>query len=326
MSHVLIPSIMVPTFNVARAFKHGVQKEILMTTWGGLGDQVCAEPVLRYALKTFKNRNIHLATETPDLFSHLKFASVTSYAAAAVDPNLREKYAVLETILPPSHFLAEYISHAITNAVDFASICALRMQLPIAEKHIELPDYQPDIRHDWDRTVVLHCGRHWPSKTFPVEWWQAVIDGLIDEGLTPLLIGRDTDDNRGTVDVDASRCLDLRNKTSIEELIFLCKATKCLLTNDSSPLHIAAAGKAHIGFVASCKHADFIMHWRRNEQGVNEWGWRMRDFSRDGVWNHVDFNPVQITGVEVKDLQDGLMEALLPPPNDLVQYARSCLL
>ena len=105
--------------------------------------------------------------------------------------------------------------------------------------------------------------------TFPKAFWDKVINRLCDRGLTPILIGADADDNRSTVDVDASRCLDLRNKLSLTESVWFLQNATVLLTNDSSPLHMAASGDAWIGYIATCKHPDMITHWRRGR-----WQWR----------------------------------------------------
>ena len=126
--------------------------------------------------------------------------------------------------------------------------------------------------------VVVHAGKHWPSKTFPKDWWDAVLAELKSRGFIPILIGADADDNRSTVDVDPTGCLDLRNKTSLTESIWLTQQTKVLLTNDSSPLHMAVTGDAWIGFVATCKHPDYIKHWRNGQ-----WSWRMENLGSWGV-------------------------------------------
>ena len=62
---VVLPARMVPSFNVKEAFDRKVERKFLINTWGGLGDQVCAEPAIRYALKAFPKCEISLASRQP---------------------------------------------------------------------------------------------------------------------------------------------------------------------------------------------------------------------------------------------------------------------
>ena len=315
---VILPGMMIPSFRVARAVKNGVADKILIKTWGGLGDQVCSEPTLRHAFKVFKNQQISLASEQPDLFTHLPFHEV--FDLKKVRP-VEDNYMVLNTIVPPSDLLWEFFSHCVTNCVDFASMCALRGQLPIADREIKLVGEAPEWKNDIPPTcIVIHAGKHWPSKTFPKCWWDDVIARIREKDYVPVLIGKETDDNRSTVDVDPTGCIDLRNKTDLKSLIWLLQNVKALVTNDSSPLHIAASGNAQIAFIASCKHWDYISHWRN---GI--WSWRMKNLGLDGLWNYLDQSPVQNKDVTVEFLPEGLMEKILPPPSEVANYAINCV-
>lgn len=325
-----IPAFMNPSYNVNYALEQGTSTNFLIKTWGGLGDQVCAEPIIRYALNNFQKDgvSISLASECPELFTHLKFKKV--YDLRKEKPDF-SKYLVFNTIEPPTHFLWLYMSHLLTHCVDFSSICAFRLMLPIQDKEIRLKgsfskrkassiaiQVQELLSKDKKKLVFLHAGRHWPSKTFPKKWWDSVITKLIKCDKIPVLIGKDTDDNRGTVDVNTDSCLDLRNKLTIKELIYFLQKAYIVITNDSSPLHIAASGKAHIGFIASCKHPDYITHWRRGK-----WGWRMKNFSKDGIWNYTNNNPSREDTYEVGECSPELMAKILPDPSEIENWVRS---
>ena len=327
--NIIMPGNQIPSFRNHVAFQRGIEKNFLLTTLGGLGDQVCAEPVLRHALKMFDKCDITLASQIPELFTHLKFKEVIDFDTIAKDPTADERYLIFNTIVPPTNLTWEFFSHCLTHPVDFASMCAFRLQLPNKEKEIQLDHGFTPLKPvkaelediDWSRACVVHAGRHWPSKTFPKAWWDRVLASLLCRGITPVLIGKLTDDNRGTVDVNAEHCIDLRNKTSIKEMIYVLQKTKVVLTNDSSPLHIAASGDAHIGFVASCKHPDYLYHWRQGQ-----FGWRMKDFSRDGIWNYIDHNPAQENEVKVDLLPSALTyEMILPDPSEFAAYAEAAL-
>ncbi len=164
--------------------------------------------------------------------------------------------------------------------------------------------------------LLIHPGRHWQSKTFPAVWWNAIISGLVKKGLNPIIIGANTDDNRGTVDVDTQGCIDLRNKTSINDLMWLCKNAKVVLSNDSAPIHLAAAGDAWIGFVATCKHPDFITHWRKGQ-----WQWREKNFGKGGLWDIIDYCPNKENEVSAEFVPPEILESWLPEPEEMVEWA-----
>lgn len=308
---------MIPGFRSSLAISRGVEKNLLFRTWGGLGDQICAEPTLRYALKSFKDCRVTLASECPELFTHLKFDRVFNLKQ---ERPIYEDYFVFETITPPddSNLVWHFFSHMLTHCVDFPSMCALRTQLSNADKEVILPSGGTHLAHlpFGNKYVHIHPGKHWTSKTFPKDWWDAVLKELISNDVTPVLIGADTDDNRGTVDVETNGCIDLRNKLSIMGSIEELRHAKVLLTNDSSPLHMAAPGDAWIGFIATAKHYDFITHWRKGE-----FGWRMKNFGKGGVWDIIDMCPNKEQEVSAEFVPEDTLRSWLPDPKDYAGWA-----
>lgn len=285
---IQMPAHFLPAFRSSAAIERKVEKNILIKTWGGLGDQICAEPTLRYAINTMgKSCDISLASESPELFQHLKFKNI--YNLNKSQP-IWDNYFVFDTIYPPSHINWQFMSHMLCNCVDYPSLTAFRCQLPISYKSVQLTPSQEDYKnieeYIGDDVVVVHPGRHWQSKTFPKWWWDKVISTILNMKKKVVIIGADTDDNRGTVDVNNYWCVDLRNKLSVMETTALLMRSKVLLTNDSSPLHMAVPGDAWIGYIATCKHPDMITHYRRGE-----WSWRMQNHGRGGLWDIVDYCP-----------------------------------
>ncbi len=312
-----IPAMFMPGFRSTVAIQNGVEKNLLFRTWGGIGDQICAEPTLRYALKMYPKCRIALETERPELFAHLKFDRV--YPLPHERAN-HDDYLVFETIVPPngSNMVWQFFGHLTTNCVDFASLCALRSQLPIAEREVRLPKTKGRLNgYDFEcAPIVVHPGRHWPSKTFPKDWWDQVLSELVTQGFKPVIIGADTDDNRGTVDVDTNGCVDIRNKLGILDTVELLRGAKVLLTNDSSPLHMAVDSEAWIGFVATCKHPDMITHWRQRR-----WGWRMVNHGSGGIWDVLDYCPNKGEEITVENVDPELLRSWLPNPAQFAQWA-----
>lgn len=325
--HIALPVLQHPLYRTDYAIQRGVERKLLFRTWGGIGDQICAEPTLRHAIKKFKDCEISLASECPDLFRHLKFKKV--FDLNEVTPNYNN-YFVFDTITSPdeSNLVWCFISHMLTNCVDFPSMCALRLQLPVEEKVIWLSPEAPPFKEAEElynmtrKGPVIHPGKHWQSKTFPKKFWDEVIEHLVDRGLTPILIGANADDNRGTVDVTTEGCVDLRNKLSINDSCWLLGHATVLLTNDSAPLHMAAgSGGAWIGYIATCKHPDMITHWRRNQNDEPEWNWREVNHGKGGAWDILDYCPNKKHSVEAEFVPPEILETWLPDPMDFASWA-----
>lgn len=315
---IVMPAMQHPMYRTSLAVQNKVANNLLFRTWGGLGDQICAEPTLRFALKAFKHSDVYLTSEKPELFGHLKFKEV--FDEKKVRPNL-DNYLLFETITPPdeSNLVWQFFSHMLTNCVDFPSLCALRSQLPVKDREIYLTSKKPDLPGILpQKAIFIHAGKHWPSKTFPKDWWDETIYEIKKIGLNPVLIGADTDDNRGTVDVESAGCVDLRNKLSILETIWLLQRAKVLLTNDSAPLHMAAStdptdpvltGRCHIRYIATCKHPDFITHWRK---GL--WQFRERNLGLGGIWDIVDSCPNTDQKITADNIDEKTLRSWLPKP------------
>lgn len=293
---------------------------------------VCMEPTARYALRKFKDCEISMASEELSLFQHLNFKK--TFDLNEISPNYN-KYFLFDLITPPdeSNMVWLFMSHMLVNCVDFPSMCAFRLQIPVDEKDIRINPPRPNQSPHWqnilearDHGIIIHPGRHWQSKTFPASFWDRVIAKVLAEGVKPVLIGAEADDNRGTVDVNAEHCLDLRGKLSISESAWLCINSKVVLTNDSAPLHMAAPGRAWVGYVATVKHPDMITHFRnanamRDLPGHNIWQWREVNFSKGGAWDVIDFCPNKRHSVEAESVPQEMLESWLPNPFEFAEWA-----
>lgn len=323
--NIILPGVMVPSFRTSIAIQNGVERNILLRTWGGIGDQICAEPALRFALDTFDGCTISLASEAPEFFRHLPFKRVFDLRQ---EQPVYEKYLMFDTIKPSTHLTWEFISHMLINCVDYVSLCAFRCMLPIEYKPIVLTPASSDFDKFWaeiaaqsDPTqpvkplVAVHAGKHWQSKTFPKQWWDIVLTFIVGGGCTPVLIGGDADDNRSTVDVNPLGCIDLRGRLTMIQSVAGLQSMPVLLTNDSAPLHMASSGQAWIGYVATCKHPDYISHWRRRSSNMApEWNWRMKNHGKGGIWDVISYCPNVQNEVSAENVGAELLAKWLPDP------------
>lgn len=326
---LVIPATFIPSFRSLLAEDLGHKNKLLFRVWGGLGDQICAEPTLRFAIEQFTDCEISLVADSPELFSHLKFKRVFN---AQFEQPIYENYLVFQTISTPDSLEWEFISHMLTHCVDFCSLHALRCQLPVKSREVYLPVEPPSAEiyelafnksEGW-KPVVVHPGRHWPSKTFPKDWWDSVLHEMACLGLTPIIIGTDkkkirdslTGENRGTVDVDCRNSVDLRDCLTLLETSWLLQKSKVLISNDSMPIHMAAPGNAWIGMIASCKHPDYITHWRKGQ-----WGYKQENLGLGGMWDIIDQNPNATKEVFAEQVDEKTLRTWLPAPATVAAWA-----
>jgi heptosyltransferase-1 len=105
------------------------------------------------------------------------------------------------------------------------------------------------IRTKWpieDRQwIVLQPGARWESKRWPIEHFSAALQRLARTlPRFHFAVMGGTDDMRiaaELVQCCPDRCLDLTGQTSLPEMVEWIRASKLMLTNDTGPMHVAAA-------------------------------------------------------------------------------------
>ncbi|MGL4997428.1 MAG: glycosyltransferase family 9 protein [Cetobacterium sp.] len=87
--------------------------------------------------------------------------------------------------------------------------------------------------------VAIAPGSKWFTKKWPLEYFNQVIDLLVENGNKVVIVGGK---DELFLNINISRgIVDLRGKTTLLELAEVLKRSKIVLTNDSSPIHIASA-------------------------------------------------------------------------------------
>jgi hypothetical protein len=248
------------------------KRHILIDVQGGLGDQVEAQPGIRYLINyIYPDQDINIVTHYPELFKDVKGAKIFLHGEFVRQSDT--PYYHVNTLPGPSTVTWSIVSNLLCHTVDYCSIALLRRTLPNKDKSIILNVKDETIKNvkaicgeDLENLVVVHAGKHWESKTFSTDWWQEVVDGLQKEGLKVCLVGKN-DLTRGVLPVKArAGMVDARDLLSLEEFIALLSKAKILLSNDSSPIHLAGAFDNWIVLIPSCKHPDHIIPWRNETQ------------------------------------------------------------
>lgn len=297
----------------------GEPRPVCLQVAGGLGDQVCAEPVIRWMVDNhFKNDDIILMTQHPEIFKHLPVVCHTE------NVNF-EKNRISASTHPPDYPL---ITFHMIHPVDFISLVLFRRTLTKKDRQIKLT-YSSTAKEKIKEiipagAIAVHPGTSWESKTFSVSYWQSVID-LLKKDWPVVIIGADrpVGKNRcrptGYQPIDASGCVDLRDRLNLEELFAIIDHCPVLITNDSGPAHIAGAFDNWLGLIPSCKHPDFILPFRKSSQE-----YKTRILWKKDVSVLYDFDPLIYLETPFGDTRFDEKETLTPA-EEVLEFVRGVL-
>jgi lipopolysaccharide heptosyltransferase I len=139
-----------------------------------------------------------------------------------------------------------------THAVDRYLAVLPQLRVPVHQNFQWLPErplIASIVREKWrpgdSRWIALLPGARWDDKRWPVENFVELV-----KLLTPLapdfkfaILGGNSDRALGRQIAAAhpTRCLDLTGQTSLPEMIEWLRASELVITNDTGPMHIAAA-------------------------------------------------------------------------------------
>ena len=283
---------------------------IFVDVGGGLGDQVCAEPALRYFSEVLHPKaEIWVLTTWPELFKHLK--NIKAYKKTPVIT--RDAIFEIKTHPTVQTAMRKYVSHLFTHGVDYTSLAILKRTLPNALKTPKIEVNETD-REDVSRykaDILLHPGRGWPINTFPLPWWNKVIE-ILSRYYRIAIIGKNVNFEHGVLDVNCPDCgLDLRDKLNLGQLLAMIEKTWCLVTNDSAPVHLAGAFDNHIVLIPTCKHPDHLLPWRKGSQ----------DYRTRAVCKKLleDDFPMAVNSIEWTTTGKGSVEDYLPEPEEVAR-------
>lgn len=148
------------------------------------------------------------------------------------------------------------VSPTVVHAVD-RYLDLVRQLGAMPDKTVTFPLAESSKERDWaeslrqregigasERVCVIHPTARWETKRWPTERFARLADRLIiEQGLRVVLIGgpaqlRQVDDVERQM---KERALNLGGSTTLLQLAALLRRTNLLITNDSGPMHLAAA-------------------------------------------------------------------------------------
>lgn len=307
------------TREIAEKFNHfreyGVPKffkRIMIDMPGALGDCVAMEPLVRYLICELEpTARVTVRTSFPDVFEHIRIVRTEgSFRCVPEDWDRGQAYCHINL----AHRF-DRASFNLMHPLDYGGLCAFGGHVPAEHRSIRLTS-----KHSMNMVsghILIHAGASWPSKTFPSDFWQSVIDKLIDDGHKIALIGKTYSDGvRGTVPIDGSRCLDLRNRLSLSELIAAIRDSKMLISNDSSPVHISGAFLNPTIMITSAKQPEFIWPKRESILNINLGSPLPNAYPKIGLANS--------TRIDECSLED--LRSILPTAEDVARKVESFFL
>jgi len=113
----------------------------------------------------------------------------------------------------------------------------------------ERPAVTAALREQWNpppaRWIALQPGARWENKRWPVDYFAKLVRGLAADfpDVRFAILGGGADRALGEIIGAAApdRCLDLTGRTSLPEMVEWIRLCELLVTNDTGPMHVAAA-------------------------------------------------------------------------------------
>jgi ADP-heptose:LPS heptosyltransferase len=310
-------------------YKH----RILVNCAGGLGDQIAAEPAIRFMKRNiYPNDIMYVRTPFKEVLDHLEGEIEFVTGKTNVGDKAVADFRTSPVEEDKSDEIPRFLSHPLIHPTDFASLALFRYQLPDKDKRIQLnvPQWAIDEvlglidADDIPNTVLIHPGKGWPSKTFPKEWWGSIIEGLMAEGKKVAIIGKYLSDLQGYEDLDCPEgCYDLRDMLTMKGMFAAIKLAPVLVTNDSAPLHAAGAFDNWIIMIPTCKHPDYLAPYRDPN---NKW-YKAKALYKKLTCSEIDTAPTaygQSNRIATIDVVQGDILDYLPEPEDVVSAVIEC--
>ena len=195
----------------------------------GLGDVVMCTPALRALKQAHPNSRIRFYTKFPELVQGLPYIDEVHPFDGRPDSSIFVEYT---NIVPWPEHIARIIGDRLGVRVEDTQPDCIVDQRIVAHYR----DSWQGLPHPWV-LVLRRSSRFTPNKDWPDASWRDLVQRLSRSG-TVIEIGNRFDDDGDPPD---GNYLDLRDKTSLAELVAVVAAGDIYVGPVSGPMHIAAA-------------------------------------------------------------------------------------
>jgi FkbM family methyltransferase len=241
------------------------------------GDTLAATPTLRYLSKAHQSK-INVVTHNKNVFKHNPYVDQLIGFDEFIGTNGDEilKY---ESFTFPGLVDRNGIEKKFSH-IDTRILHAMDLGFQLLPEDM-FYDFYPDPQ-ELDvilpsEYVVLHTTTNWPNRTWNKEHWQKLINWLSDNKIFTVLIGfgykeqlhsslSDTPLEKVCPHFENLYGLDLTNQGSISDMWWVLNNSKCLITMDSGPLHLAGCTDTTIIQLGSAINPKFRAPYRKGSQ------------------------------------------------------------
>lgn len=146
-----------------------------------------------------------------------------------------------------------------THAVDWYLETLRALNVPVHSKFEWIPPrpaVAAALKEKWPlnsgRWIVIQPGARWENKRWPAEYYAELVRqwSAIDREVRFAIFGSESDRDLGAsiARISPQQSLDLTGKLSLPEMIEALRLSELMITNDTGPMHVAAAlGKPVVG-------------------------------------------------------------------------------
>ena len=258
-----------------------IPRPLIVHVGGGLGDQVCAEPVIRELRRLYPHDHLFIENHWPELWENLNGYQIEGVITPGSQPEYPVETLHFYTYGNPDTTIQKMgMTHSNMSSTDLTSYLILNRPLPPEKREIKI-GYTPEntasmlskleCTEDWlQSAIILHPGLTWPTRTIPENVWLELIQLLLQDQNHIVLIGQGGEyqgpgrvEKIGVLDFEAPLgVIDARNKLTVKETISLLDHSDILVSNDSSPIHLAGATDIWILGIFTTKHPYFVLPFR----------------------------------------------------------------
>ena len=241
------------------------------------GDTLSASPTLRYLYKSH-NTKINVVTHNKNVFNNNPYVdkvfSFDEFVGSSDKDTL--KY---ESFTFPGQTDRNGIEKKFSH-IDTRLLHSMDLGFQLLPDDMSYDFYPDPINLDVDlpnQYVVLHTTTNWPNRTWDKNEWQKLIDWLSDNKIFTVLIGfgykeklheslSDQPLEKVCPDFNNLYGIDLTNQGSVSDMWWVINGSKCIVTMDSGPLHIAGCTDTHILQLGSAINPKFRAPYRNGSQ------------------------------------------------------------
>ena len=281
MNDVLFYDKLVPFFNKTQRRGQLDSKEVVLKINSfAFGDTLCATPTLRKLAEAYA-KEIIVCSNEHNIFKH------NPYVKFHINQkDFKEEYYDQYEVFSTYDCVGKRDKRGIEcNYAGFdlrrAHSSDIGLDLSPEEMHC---DYYPGLVKFGDvdaqfinenKYIAIHVTKTWPSRTWPQEKYEKLIEALNKAGYPVALVGADSPPEPGLWKSDRS-CYDFEdlnfkglsfiNRTSLDEAYYVIKNSEAFITLDTGLLHLAGCTDTHIINIGSSVRPKFRIPYRHGSQ------------------------------------------------------------